>query len=92
MPIGRSPGSYTQHRRLTILRELLEGTPKGLSVDEIAKKLGVSTRSVRRYLSELSETITLHRSQDATHGPWVRIGSESVPRKIKLHPTQIMGF
>ena len=84
MPIGRSPGNYTQHRRLTVLRELLESSPKGFAVDEIAKRLGVSTRSVRRYLTELSETITLHRSQDAELGPWVRISAESPIAGLKV--------
>ncbi|NUN53718.1 MAG: histidine kinase, partial [Planctomycetaceae bacterium] len=33
---GRPPGKYTQYRRLSQLREMLEAHPKGLSLYEIA--------------------------------------------------------
>jgi predicted DNA-binding transcriptional regulator YafY len=52
--VGRAKGKFTQSRRLDVLRSLLEGHPSGLTLDQLADSLHVSTRSVRRYLHELS--------------------------------------
>jgi len=54
--VGRPTGKFTQHRRLDKLRELLEGEPKGLTLEELARSLRVNQRSVRRYLRELDGT------------------------------------
>ncbi|MDB4942693.1 MAG: putative transcriptional regulator [Labilithrix sp.] len=51
--LGRPTGKFTQHRRLDKLREVLEGAPLGLTLDELASALHVDPRSVRRYLREL---------------------------------------
>jgi predicted DNA-binding transcriptional regulator YafY len=51
--VGRAKGKFTQSRRLDVLRSLLEGHPSGLTLDQLADSLHVSTRSVRRYLHEL---------------------------------------
>jgi predicted DNA-binding transcriptional regulator YafY len=51
--VGRAKGKFTQSRRLDHLRTLLEGHPSGLTLDQLAEPLHVSTRSVRRYLHEL---------------------------------------
>ncbi len=51
---GRSPGKFTQSRRLEHLRAQLEAHTTGLTLEEMAALLRVSTRSVRRYLHELS--------------------------------------
>jgi predicted DNA-binding transcriptional regulator YafY len=48
--VGRPPGSFTQNRRLAELRRALENEPRGLTLDELARVLGVTQRSVRRYL------------------------------------------
>lgn len=53
---GRPTGTFTQHRRIDRLRELLESEPRGLTLEEIASTLRVTRRSVRRYLRELDGT------------------------------------
>src|SRR6185312_4727562 len=52
--VGRPTGKFTQHRRLDMLREKLEMHAGGLSLDELAVMLRITTRSVRRYLRELA--------------------------------------
>jgi predicted DNA-binding transcriptional regulator YafY len=52
--VGRAAGKFTQSRRLDHLRALLETHAGGLTLEEMAEPLHVSTRSVRRYLRELS--------------------------------------
>ena len=54
--VGRPEGRFTQHRRLDRLRELLESEPRGLTLEELARMLRVTERSVRRYLLELDGT------------------------------------
>ncbi len=54
--LGRPEGTFTQHRRVDRLRELLESEPRGLTLDELARRLRVTPRSVRRYLLELDGT------------------------------------
>ncbi len=51
--VGRPAGKFTQQRRLDKLRTALEANANGLSVAEIASVIGVTTRSVRRYLGYL---------------------------------------
>ena len=50
---GRPQGQFTQHRRMSELRQLLHQYPRGLTLAEISEQLGVTTRSARRYLREL---------------------------------------
>jgi predicted DNA-binding transcriptional regulator YafY len=52
--VGRPTGKFTQHRRLDLLREKLALHAAGLTLDELAGMLRVTTRSVRRYLRELA--------------------------------------
>jgi predicted DNA-binding transcriptional regulator YafY len=54
--VGRPEGRFTQHRRIDKLRELLEGEPRGLTLEQLARMLRVTQRSVRRYLLELDGT------------------------------------
>ena len=54
--VGRPEGRFTQHRRIDKLRELLESEPRGLTLEELARMLRVTQRSVRRYLFELDGT------------------------------------
>ena len=51
--VGRAEGRFTQHRNLAKLRDALEASPAGLELGDLAMALGVSQRSVRRYLAEL---------------------------------------
>jgi predicted DNA-binding transcriptional regulator YafY len=92
--LGRPKGHYTQYRRLSQLREMLENHPKGLSMIEIARKLHVTDRSVRRYLRELEREVDLERSPDPDGfgGVVVRIPTRDLPRRVKLHRTQIYGL
>lgn len=50
---GRPAGTFTQHRRMDRLRELLESEPRGLTLVEIADSLRITPRSVHRYLRAL---------------------------------------
>jgi predicted DNA-binding transcriptional regulator YafY len=52
--VGRPTGRFTQHRRLDLLREKLETHTAGLTLEELAGMLRITTRSVRRYLRELA--------------------------------------
>jgi len=94
MKLGRPKGHYTQYRRLSQLREMLENHPKGLSMADIARKLHVTDRSVRRYLRELEREVDLERSPDPDGfgGVVVRIPTRDLPRRVKLHRTQIYGL
>lgn len=87
---GRPKGSFTQHRRLDQLKLLLEQHPKGLTLNEIAAQLDLTTRSVRRYLEEAAKEYELERLPDkGSHGAlrWRVLPSE-LPRKVQLRRTQ----
>lgn len=92
--LGRPKGHYTQYRRLSQLREMLENHPKGLSLDEVARKLHVTDRSVRRYLRELEREVDIERTPDpdGLGGVVVKIPTRDLPRRVKLHRTQIYGI
>src|SRR3954468_14615927 len=53
---GRPVGTFTQHRRIDKLRELLESEPRGLTLAELAQMLRITPRSVHRYLRALDGT------------------------------------
>ncbi|MEO7096608.1 MAG: WYL domain-containing transcriptional regulator [Polyangiales bacterium] len=92
--LGRPPGAYTQYRRLSQLREMLESHPKGLSLVEIGQRLHVTERSVRRYLRELEREVDVERMPhpDGLGGVVVKIPTRDLPRRVKLHRTQIYGL
>src|ERR1019366_3442006 len=89
--VGRPTGKFTQHRRLDVLREKLEVHAGGLSLEDLAQMLRISTRGVRRYLSELAlitelESIggsalfdeidvALRQVQQVAHRPAARTGA-----------------
>lgn len=54
--LGRPEGRFTQHRRIDRLREVLESSPLGLTLEDLAATLRITQRSVRRYLRELDGT------------------------------------
>src|SRR6187549_1795851 len=56
---GRPKGKFTQHRRLDKLRELLERHPRGLPLSDLAGALGVTVRSMRRYMKEIEREYDL---------------------------------
>lgn len=92
--VGRPKGAYTQHRRLNDLRELLENHPKGLPLFELAGRLEVTDRSVRRYLRELEREVDVERvpDPDGLGGVIVKIPTRDLPRRVNLHRTQIYGL
>src|SRR5258708_19711319 len=90
--VGRPVGKFTQHRRLDFLREKLEAHAQGLTLDEIASMLRVSTRSVRRYLRELA-LVTELESVPESHGTYRwRVKPSERGRTGALRPTQADGL
>jgi len=89
VPLGRPRGRFTQHRRLDKLRSLLGQHPKGLTLYELAKSIGVTPRSMRRYLKEVSHELELEPLPTRAGGAlrW-RVRSGELPRKIELRRTQ----
>jgi predicted DNA-binding transcriptional regulator YafY len=89
---GRPPGAYGTHRRLEALRGLLESHPKGMTLETIASSLRVTDRSIRRYLKELERDVDVERVPVSNGSLVVRIPSRDLPRRVKLHRTQIYGL
>jgi predicted DNA-binding transcriptional regulator YafY len=87
--LGRPRGRFTQHRRLDKLRALLEHHPKGMTLYELAEAVGVTPRSMRRYLKEVSSELELQPVPTRAGGAlrW-RVKSGDLPRKIELRRTQ----
>src|SRR6185295_3456892 len=88
-PLGRPRGRFTQHRRLDKLRAMLEHHPKGMTLYELAEAVGVTPRSMRRYLKEVSHELELEPLPTRAGGAlrW-RVKSGDLPRKIELRRTQ----
>lgn len=88
-PRGRPKGKFTQHRRLDKLRELLERHPRGLSLADMAGALGVTVRSMRRYLKEIERDSELESvpTRGGAALLW-RLRSTDTPRKVELRRTQ----
>lgn len=86
---GRPKGKFTQHRRLDKLRELLERHPRGLSLYDMAGALGVTVRSMRRYLKEIDRESELESvpTKGGSALLW-RLRSNETPRKVELRRTQ----
>ncbi len=86
---GRPRGPFTQHRRIDALRALLQRHPKGLTIYELSRELGVTPRSLRRYLSEVRRELELICDVDKPGGTrlW-RLSPSEIPRKIEVRRTQ----
>jgi predicted DNA-binding transcriptional regulator YafY len=87
--VGRPSGKFTQARRLDLLREQLEAHVAGLTLEELAGMLHVTTRSVRRYLRELAiikevESVPVRPGQPHL---W-RIKPSEFARTVALRRTQ----
>lgn len=86
---GRPNGAFTQHRRLDRLRDILARHPRGLTLYELADALGVSVRTMRRYMPEVEREYDLESSATRPGGPLLwRIRQTEMPRKIELRRTQ----
>jgi predicted DNA-binding transcriptional regulator YafY len=86
---GRPSGKFTQHRRLDRLREILERHPRGLSLYELSDALGVTVRTMRRYLVEMEREYELESIPTRGGGPLLwRVRASEMPRKVELRRTQ----
>jgi len=86
---GRPSGRFTQHRRIDRLTQILERHPKGLSLYELADALGVTVRTMRRYLSEIEREYDLESIPTRGGGPLLwRVRPGEMPRKVELRRTQ----
>jgi predicted DNA-binding transcriptional regulator YafY len=90
--VGRPSGKFTQHRRLDFLRDKLEAHPHGLTLEEIAGMLRVSTRSVRRYLRELALVTELEPVPESRGSYRWRIKPSERGRSVTLRRTQAYGL
>src|SRR5262249_31789439 len=87
--LGRPAGSFTQHRRLSKLRSALEAHPGGVVLDDLAAMLHVTTRSVRRYLTELGRTTEVESIETERGGAHLgRIKPQERGRSVHLRRTQ----
>jgi predicted DNA-binding transcriptional regulator YafY len=91
--VGRPAGKFTQHRRLDFLRDKLEAHAAGLTLEELATMLRVSTRSVRRYLRELALVTELESIAVREGGVHLwRIKPSERGRTVPLRRTQAYGL
>ncbi len=82
---GRPTGQYTQAVRLFRLSQLLEAAPEGVRIDDAARELSVTARSIRRDLKalELSGTELEHVDVDGERRVRrVRTGRSSEPIRL----------
>ena len=86
---GRPRGAFTQHRRYAALLGLLHQHPKGLTLYELASRLNVTPRSMRRYLAELRRELDIEpdRPLGGRAQRW-RIAPAEVLRRVAVRRTQ----
>jgi predicted DNA-binding transcriptional regulator YafY len=84
---GRPAGKFVQHKRMSELRQLLHQHPKGVTLAEIAAHLQVTTRSARRYLSELRYDLEAIPERPGGQKRW-RIPAIDLPRRVQIRRTQ----
>jgi len=91
--VGRAAGKFTQSRRFDHLRAQLESHPGGLTLEQMADSLHMSTRSVRRYLRELSRLTDVESLPVAPGAPnlW-RIKPSERGRAVTLRRAQAYGL
>lgn len=86
---GRPSGKFTQRRRFDRLLELLEKSPRGLSLYELAEALGVTVRTMRRYLGEVGREHDLESIPTRGGGVLLwRMRPREMLRKVELRRTQ----
>lgn len=87
--LGRPRGAFTQHRRFAVLRNLLAQHPKGLTLYEMATRLGVTPRSMRRYLAEIHRHVDIEPVAATTGRAkrW-RIAPAELPRRVSIRRVQ----
>jgi len=71
------------------LRELLLKYPRGFDIQELASMLGVTDRSIRRYLSELGRDVDFERARDRrTRAQRFRLSPNDLPRRVEFRRAQ----
>lgn len=81
--------SFTQHRRIDRLRELLSRHPGGVTLYDLAKMLDVAPRTMRRYLKEVEREYDLSPLRPRGGGPCLwRIDPSELPRKVEMRRAQ----
>lgn len=91
--VGRPTGRFTQHRRLDRLRDVLTANPAGLTLENLASLLHVTTRSVRRYLAELDRATEVESLETTPGGAHVwRIKPSERGRAVALRRAQAYGL
>jgi predicted DNA-binding transcriptional regulator YafY len=87
--VGRPAGKFTQHRRIDHLRSHLETHAAGLTLEQLAGLLRMTTRSVRRYLRELALVTELESVELRPGGAHLwRIKPSERGRAVPLRRTQ----
>ncbi len=86
---GRPRGPFTQARRLETLRALLVRHPKGLTIYQLGRELGITPRSLRRYLIEVRREIDIVSitPRPGAAALWRLAPGEAV-RKVEVRRTQ----
>jgi predicted DNA-binding transcriptional regulator YafY len=86
---GRPQGKFTQVHRIDLLRNLLLQRARGMTLQEIAEALDVTTRSARRYLHQIHQhEFELEQVPSQTRAPLWRVKPVERPRKIGLRRAQ----
>lgn len=87
--VGRPRGAFIQHKRMDSLRGLLQRHPRGLTLVEMAVQLGITTRSLRRYLREVGKELELIPKPERAGGAhrWT-LAPMDLPRKVEVRRTQ----
>lgn len=92
-PRGRPQGKFTQVARLELLRKLLLQRARGMTLQEIAGALDVTTRSARRYLERFDQhEFELEQVPSPTRALLWRVKPVERPRKIGLRRAQCYGL
>ncbi len=86
--VGRPRGSFVQAKRMERVRNALEQSPAGITIEELANHLRCSDRTVRRYLLELQRALELESFEPAHGEPWRwRIKPSEQSRAVTMRRT-----
>jgi predicted DNA-binding transcriptional regulator YafY len=86
--VGRPRGAFVQAKRMERVRNALEQSPAGITVEELAGHLRCSDRTVRRYLQELQRALDLESFEPAQGEPWRwRIKPSEQSRAVAMRRT-----
>lgn len=86
---GNPDTVYDRTARLIIVLALLNGRPRGLTIEQIAERCGVSTRTIRRDLIALEETFKAKFTSE--RGRWILLPGTLLP-PIMFTPPEAMAI